>query len=284
MSHGLSTGDWGWDAIASGGIAAGSALLAYNFGPAGLDYGRYLANSVLRVASSQIPPIQFGNMSFSPGFMIGSDGLRVGLDLIAGVRIGDFSFSLGGGFYNNESSFIAGSDKASYRYSFGLTYHSGTSSYSLGLNMFSGVNPQNTMMLRYSDNNFSFMYENDHLVGGDEYRTAAFEMSIRAGDVWFTNGIKLSTGFTDSKNIAIVNGQKVINNKEMWDQLAGIEYIGIRYKNQNFQFGTNTELGRHKWQNILVHRLRGIPYIPINPNKKDRFYFNYSNYLPFTLY
>lgn len=199
VSHGLSTGDWGRDAFASGGIAAASAWLAYNLGPAGINYSRYLANSALRVASSQLPSIQIGNISFNPGFMIGSDGLRVGVDFSAGIRIGDVSFSLGGGLYNNTSSFIAASEKVSYRSSLGFTYHSGSRNYSFGLNTFWGVNPQNTMMLRYSDKNFAFMYENDQFLGGDKYRTAAFEMSIRAGDVWFTQGIKLSTGLTDIK-------------------------------------------------------------------------------------
>ena len=75
-----------------------------------------------------------------------------------------------------------------------------------------------------------------------------------AGNVWLTQGIKLSTGPTDKNNIKEVNGQKVYTNKEKWDQLAGIEYFSIRYKNQNFQFGTNTESGRQDkfHQRILV--------------------------------
>ena len=277
VSYGLSTGNWGKDALISGGIAACSAWLAYNLGPAGLDYGRYLANTALRVASSQIPPIQFGNMSFSPGFMIGSDGLRVGIDMGIGMRIGDMNVSVGAGLYNNSNGFVSGLQGAELRRSIMFSY----GNWAFGLNDFqSGETSQTNWMAGWSDGRWSIFTENDVFLSGDKYRTAALEIGYNNGHgTTYTAGFKLYTGPTTKKN----KEETEWKNKDVYKYLAGIAYGGIRVRGQNIQGGYNSEGIRDFIQNNW-HSLIGSPHIPINPNKQAGFYYNHLSYTPYTFY
>lgn len=280
ISHGLSTGEWGGDALKAGGISAASAWLAYNTfrATAALDYGKYLGNSAIRTAASQIPPAQIGPLNISPSFAMGSNGMSFGANASISVRNGDFGISIGTGIMANQNAFVTGLGGFEQRGFASVSYNC----WRVGMNSYTDHNLENntsqyTMMVGYSDNRFSFMYENDH-------RTAAVEFGFNMGsDIWWTTGLKLFTGHTDENDTYFNKGTEFYN-MGSFNPLAGIAYHGIRYRGQNFQFGIDSEQTRDLYQNRVIHDLINRPHVPINGNKKDRFYFNYSNYSPHSLF
>jgi hypothetical protein len=108
LTHGFSTGQWGKQALAAGGIGAVTTWLGYN--TAGLSkaatvatgatwsaksLGNLAINTGLNAAMSGVPSLQVqaGNFSFGlrPSFGFGSTGLSIGMGFSAAAQVGRFT-------------------------------------------------------------------------------------------------------------------------------------------------------------------------------------------------
>lgn len=279
VSHGLSTGDWGWSAVGQGALSAGMFLMGYYSGgissagsiasaysSAGL-YGHaatvalgYSAGMVASGAISSMMPsatIDIGDFSFglSPAFLYGSGAYTAGFNFQARYRVGDFSL---GGAYGGSygKSGFTGSTGTELRVSGYVGYDNGR--FGAGLSttqFFSGETSQRLgrVALRYGD--FSMSYENDgtpfqHIgLGGgtDSYRTASVTLGFRD----LTIGMLLFSGHRDYRNEIRQEGYpyKMVGNPEINRYNAGILYAGYG----DMRIGYNHDNIRHVFQNRFAH-------------------------------
>jgi RHS repeat-associated protein len=292
VSHGLSTGDWGWNAVGAGAIGAGTFLLGYYSGgttsansiantfatatvPEGVAYsgtahaatvalgysGRMVASSAI---SSVLPSasINVGNatLSVSPAFMIGSGGYSTGVNFQASYDVGDFTFGGAYGASYGKSGFT-GNTGSEIRLSGFAGYDDGKFGIGLSTTKFwSGETSQRLgrLSLRHGKD-FSFSYENDGtpfqligLAGGTDDYRTA-SVTVGIGDL--TIGMLLFTGHRDYENEIPQEGypNKMVGNPEINKYNAGILYAGYR----NMRAGWNHDNIRHVFQNKFAH---GIIY------------------------
>jgi RHS repeat-associated protein len=280
LSHGFSTGDWGWSAVGSGAIGAGTALLGFYSGGAtsaasiaqgfsavsgghaatvALGYsGRYVASAAI---SSIMPSasINIGDASFSvsPAFMIGSGGASAGLNFQASYNAGDFTFGGAFGTSYGKSGFT-GNTGSEIRLSGFAGYDDGNFGIGLSTTQFwSGETSQRLGRLSMRYNDFSMSYENDGtpfqyvgLAGGtDSYRTA----SVTLGYLDATIGMLLFTGHRDYNAVDYSDLENypygMVSNSEINKYNAGILYAGYG----NMRAGWNHDNIRHVFQNKGAH-------------------------------
>jgi hypothetical protein len=105
----------------------------------------------------------------------------------------------------------------------------------------------------------------------DRWRTAAAHIQI--GPLSFGN--KIITGdpgpYDERETYEDENGQKYYKPWGDYDPgkySHGIFYVGIG----PLRIGRNSERIRNYWQNEYAHKPQGIPFFPVIPGKKPRWY------------
>jgi hypothetical protein len=171
LHHGLTTGDWGKDALIAGGITAAVATIGFYSGgtaaataKSALTYsGKFAANTAI---NSVLPPmqVQVGNVGISMGIGVGFGSVGFGTTATAGITYSNGDFSIGAGFGGNDNM-LAWRGNASYKghgASFGRTYYGAE----IGPD---GVSNQQTVgQVGIHSGRFSFRLENDFkYAGGD---------------------------------------------------------------------------------------------------------------------
>ena len=218
VSHGITTGNWGWSAVKSGLQMALMGWISYNTagiasagsgaitGSSGTAMWNFIANTAINTAvSSVVPPINISvgkvDFSVSPSVAIGK-GWGFGANVSTTFRAGRFNLSYGFGVMHYGGHSGSGLSGWEYRESAMLGYTSKDFSMSLGTNVWSGLHSQQTGIISLGSRNFSLTYENDGSPfdkkipkdvladGNDRWRTAA--MTINYKD--FHAGFNLFTG------------------------------------------------------------------------------------------
>jgi RHS repeat-associated protein len=291
LGHGITTGDWGWSAVASGGIGALTAWLGYN--TAGLAYGcvdhatmKYIGSMAMNTVAGQIMPpmnIPVGNnfsISVSPGFGIGSSGNLIGgLNFTGTYTSGDWALSAGYGVSNAGNTVYGGAtyyDRANDQY---FSYYA---------THFSGQYKQTVGGFGYRKGDFSVRWENDFFANsGDKYRTNALEFGY--GD--FVLGTNLWTNDPEGEGSLIdPNGTNLRGktsksgaweNGQVWSAPL---YVGYRQGNTISRIGFSNPLIQDRTQNFVHKNINPTPFF----NKYDNFQggtWSYSGYYnPYTLY
>ena len=182
--HGITTGDWGWNAVGAGGLGAGTALLSYytmgGFSLAaggslsgGLSFaGNYMLSSTFNsfMPSFNIPISNNFSFSASLGLGFGSGTLGLGLNTSLNYTNGDFSTSLGWGIGSGSTGDYSGWGASARYKGWGLGYT--RTNYSSADNQVVGG-----VSLYFRD--VSFRLENDFFGDGhDRFRSNAFELTV----------------------------------------------------------------------------------------------------------
>jgi RHS repeat-associated protein len=177
LHHGLTTGDWGKDALIAGGITAAVATIGFYSGgtaaataKSALTYsGKFAANTAI---NSVMPPmqVQVGNVGISMGIGVGFGSAGFGATATAGITYSNGDFSIGAGFGGNDNM-LAWRGNASYKghgASFGRTY------YGAEIGPDGVSNPQTVGQVGIQSGKFSFRIENDFMGDGhDRWRSNA---------------------------------------------------------------------------------------------------------------
>lgn len=209
IGQAIQTGDWSWGKFGMailGGAASGAIMGAITGGAASaLTWGAIAEYAAMGFVGSFIPAY---TMDLGGGFSVGiSPSLAFGNSNSLGVnfnmsyRKGSWSLSVGFSIAHQGRAAGSGISGWGYRYSAMIAYDSKDFSIGLGTNVWKGVHPQQTGIIRLGSGDFSLTYENDGSPfdklgtgilgdGHDRWRTAA--MTINVGD--FHAGFNLFTG------------------------------------------------------------------------------------------
>ena len=230
VSHGIMTGQWGWNAVKAGFQFAIMGWISYN--TAGLASGKvstamwnFVENSAINAAiTCVIPPMNLTiwdfDFSISPSIAIGK-GWGFGANVSATFHAGDFAIS--GGFGIMHYGGHAGSGQAGWEYRksimAGTMGTQGNLGIMLGTNVWSGLHPQQTGIIRLASGDFSLTYENDGSPFGglglgdnnDRWRTAAMTISI--GN--FHAGFNLFTGERNKDSYYNIGDSYQLGNEEI---------------------------------------------------------------------
>ena len=267
----------------SGGIYNASLFTA------GFSYTNHILGSIV---ASVLPAweINIGdfNFSISPSIAIGK-GWGFGANVSATFHAGDFAISGGFGIMHYGSHAGSGEKGWERRYSImgGTSGRNGNLGIMLGTNLWKGLHPQQTGIIKLQSGDFSLSYENDGSPfdktkrvklgdGHDRWRTAA--MRIEIGD--FSMGFNLFTGerYSDSYEKYNTNGAPLSHDAQVMQNIKlngnrgfigdfGEKYRwglvqekGTKYRFggayigwKNMRLGTDSEWVRHGIQNILAH-------------------------------
>ena len=327
VSHGIMTGQWGWNAVKAGFQFAIMGWISYN--TAGLASGKvstamwnFVENSAINAAiTCVIPPMNLTiwdfDFSISPSIAIGK-GWGFGANVSATFHAGDFAIS--GGFGIMHYGGHAGSGQAGWEYRksimAGTMGTQGNLGIMLGTNVWSGLHPQQTGIIRLASGDFSLTYENDGSPFGglglgdnnDRWRTAAMTISI--GN--FHAGFNLFTGERNKDSYYNIGDSYQLGNEEIpydyWqmskygkgDYLEGaygerythglVKETGPQYRLGaayigwgNYRIGINSEWVRHGIQNVLAHRwISPQPAFLMLSNTWKNPYFQYQTRNQFT--
>lgn len=227
VSHGLTQGNWGWDAVKSGLQLAAMAWIGYNTagiatagqgvlsGSAGTSMWNFIANTAINAAiSAVIPPLNLsvGNFDFSisPSVAIGK-GWGFGANLSTTFHAGRMSISGGFGIMNYGGHAGSGLKGWEYRKSLMVNYTSKDFNFSVGTNIWNGLHSQQTGILGLGTRSLFLTYENDGapfakiknsegilVDNNDRWRTAAMRISVGR----FQAGFNLFTGERYSSSYA----------------------------------------------------------------------------------
>jgi RHS repeat-associated protein len=279
VSHGLTTGNWGWNAVAAGGIGAASAWLGYNtcgLGNAAWAPGQgitsstwnYVGSMAFNTAAGQIIPsmnIPIGNhfgLSVSPAFGLGASGLTAGMNLTGAYRNGDFGLAAGIGAGDNYWGWNASFDVGGYGGGYGQTTYAASEVMGHQLEM----QRVGTYTALWEEGSFSI--SND-LWGDrrDRWRTSAAELNIgkfSVGTYLYTNwGESDSRNMTDKsenckppKFLGIFNSRNKNEGLSTWTN--GRPYfaplwVGYRNGNQITRIGISRQWVHNNTQN-WVHQ------------------------------
>ncbi len=296
---GITTGDFGKDALKTGAIWAGTALITLYTGGVALSptaAGSLGINTVIGNAFAglcpgvNIPVSNNFSINISPFIMVGSNQYGMGVSLSATYTEGNFSATIGARFGDYSRNYgTSGSSSEDVLFS-ALGYDDGTSGIMYSTSTYSGGNSQTLGSIHYRHNDFSFSYQNDWFFGlpadgGDRYRTAAARLSWKE----FSIGTNLFTGDPgleeQYRKTEKINGRDTYiaqNGNDPNKYRAGIFYIGYN----NITIGRNSESIRHALQNRFVHDfvLRGksphFKVLPVSPTG----YYQFGSQTPYTLW
>ena len=279
ISHGLSTGNWGWKAIASGGIGAAGAWLGYNtMGASSMmnawQFAGYnAANTAISsfMPSASIPINNHFTLSVSPCFMLGPTGATAGINYGLTYQNGDLAIGAGFGVSNAYTAWnVSAMDtRTGYGGGYGRTYYG--ASEVMGQKF--GAQTTGTITAYFNHNSLS--WTNDALGDGkDRWRTNALELNIGKwylGTYLYTNygdvdsggdGTGLRRGLTDSSENCIppIVGKNQDPNLSTWTN--GRSYyaplwIGYRHGNQVTRVGFSHPMVQNLTQN-LVHKFKWL--------------------------
>ena len=293
VSHGISSGDWGWDAVASGLGGSVSSWFAYNTmgGSAVMSGFEFAGNSALNTAISYLTPsmnLSLGNLNISAnpiaiftGGVIKGNGFSFGTGLSATYSIGDFYIATGLSLTSQRG-----------RFSYGGGYNDGTFGVSWFGSYYLGEDPQKTGTIRFKAGNWSIAHENDldRMLGDgdDRYRTAGIEIGYKnyvIGATVYTNAAKLPKNRWNeldkeyNSNTWGSNGLGAYPNSTAYQSPI---YIGHRWRNMMIRTGYNSPKVQDMTQNF-IHKIGPFPYYK-TPSTYNNPYFQIGSYNPFSLY
>jgi RHS repeat-associated protein len=301
VSHGLSTGNWGWSAVASGGMGAVSAWLGFNTMGASSAMGAWQFagyNAANTAVSSFMPSVNIPigdhfELSVSTGFMFGPTGATGGLNFGLGYHNGDLAIGAGFGVTNAYTAWNVAATYKGWGAGYGETYYGASEI------MGHKFDAQTTGSITAYFNGNSFRLENDTWGDGkDRWRTSAAELTIGKwsfGTHLYTNyGDKDSHGMQDGtencvppKFLGLFNGKN--NNEGLSTWTNGRPYyapfwVGYRHGNQVTRFGYSNSFVHNNTQNF-VHKGFGKQnyYMSYDEFRAGGFY-STGTYNPFSLY
>ncbi len=292
VNHGITTDDWGWDAVASGGISAATFLLGYYTGGASSQasiangfasagYSSHAATVALgyaggatatRVLSLYAPSMSFntgfGTISASPYIGIGPEGLVHGVNVGLDVPIFD-SGSIGVGVG-------AGTNGGSQ--GLRIAHKSGLGAYVSSVGMGTST-AQTTAGLSINREEWSLRFENDvfALQGEDRWRTGGAEVTI--GNFVFGSQVYTNDPKGDNSGINENGKSKIFGshgNPIYGSWLNGVVssspvYIGYKNGNSIHRVGLNHPVVQDITQN-------GIHTNSVIRKANQHFYNQYTNY------
>ncbi|MCL2651433.1 MAG: polymorphic toxin type 23 domain-containing protein [Candidatus Azobacteroides sp.] len=305
LSHGFSTGNWGWKAIASGGIGAASAWLGFNTMGAssamsGWQFAGYnAANTAVSsfMPSASIPINDHFTLSVSPGFMFGPTGATAGINYGLTYQYKDFAIGAGFGVSNAYTAWnVSAMDT---RTGYGLGY--GQTHYGASEIMGHQFGAQTTGTIIGYFNHNSLNWTNDATGDTeDRWRTNAVELTIgkwSVGTYLYTNYGKQDSGPDEYGSVLDRNENCIppIVGKNKDPDLAtwrnGRSYyaplwIGYRNGNQVTRVGFSHPMVQNLTQN-LIHKFTWLGhqnyYMMYDEFKTGGFY-STGTYNPFSLY
>ncbi|MDX2128454.1 MAG: polymorphic toxin type 23 domain-containing protein [Chloroherpetonaceae bacterium] len=282
LHHGFSKGDWGWEAVKSGGYLAAQGWLALNTGGASAGFWGSVGCSASTIASSYLPSYSIGfwnfGFSLSPNISFGTAGFSVGYNaslfakygdhFVTGVGVGagfttkaqneglngfHTSFSTFGGLSSKDFSLISSHTK--------FNYHNDVQN-----------NPFNQTLnqIYFGGTNWGFSYANDQIFpfvngGTDQGRTAAFELSV--GNFSLGAEIGTSEGFGYKVESSGIWGKNKKGTYEIGDVYFSPAYFGFRGSNNIIhRVGWNHPSVQDLFQNG-IHKLVGSPYFTTTYDK-----------------
>lgn len=286
VSHGIATGDWGWDAVKSGAVycalfmvsyySAGTctqsaASLANNKAILAAKYaGKLLAGNIL---SKVLPPITIMQndvytVSISPNLSFGS-GFGIGASLSIDAKHNGYVMGMSIGFTSFGKYAPTGTSFTEKRTNIYFGYVSNTGGFVYGINSFSGggfdqSTSSCTLLSKIGDQMGSVTYENDWMFGlpgpdgGDRFRSAAIRFQ------WGNYGLGLNmfTGNPNEQGTLDMNARGAAETsadklREAYNAGTANSYrMGALYISyDNFKIGSNSEVFRHVFQNLFAHDL-----------------------------
>ena len=312
LSYGISTGNWGWKAIAAGGIGAGMAWVGYNtcglstevWAPGqGITSATWnqVGNMAVNAFANQImPPIyvpisdNFG-ISMSPGFGIGATGLTGGMNVAGIYSKGDFSWGVGFGAGDNYWGVNVSATQKGVGGGYGLTFYGNATGPDLQSNAQRVANV--TAIWRGG----SFTFQNDMRIlggNGDRWRTNALELTLgnfSIGSYIYTNAgeaesIKMNelagTDLTDDTCLSPIWG-KNRGKYSTWtwgETFSAPVWVGYRQGNQIQRVGYSFR-GAQDFQQNGIHKYIGRQNFYTGYNNFKSGFYSYSGYYnPFSLW
>ena len=281
VSHGLTSGNWGWEALGNGVLTGAMWSVGYTSGvkEAGTSPLLYSAYSAGSSAINSFMPsmnMPIGNnfgLSVSPGIGFGTTGFTAGINAGIGYSDGDFSIGAGVGVGDNHWGWNASATYNGVGVGYGMTYYGKTQGPD------GKSNAQRVANITAYWKGGSFMLQNDmkSLGGdGDRWRTNAFELSI--GNFSFGSYIYTNDGKADSQKQQDENARSPIwgenRNKgySTWKNgqvFSAPVWIGYRRGNQITRVGYSHEAFQDLQQNG-IHGRTGFG--------NQNFYLNYDNF------
>jgi hypothetical protein len=249
LDHGISTGNWGWDAVKTGLIGAGASWLSYN------TLGGYSFAS------------NYFQSSMNFDFRSGSNQSGMGINFSVGTQ---WNFPVNytahsGAYYFWENEDLMGNDLSGWETRYGSEWSVPNAfSYSGTVFNSSWSGQQTTNLITVGNSNFNIKYENDMEPGGifnaipfvpkgdgDRYQTAAAQINIGPFGIG-TNMMTGDPGPTGNKQYDPINGKDTYVAHDGYDPNS--HRMGTFYfKIGPFRFGRNSEGIRKVFQNQFAH-------------------------------
>ena len=281
VSHGLTSGNWGWEALGNGVLTGAMWGVGYTSGvkEAGtspLLYSAYSAGSSTINSFMPSMNVPIGNnfgLSVSPGIGFGTTGFTAGINAGIGYSDGDFSIGAGVGVGDNHWGWNASATYNGVGVGYGLTYYGKTQGPD------GKSNAQRVANITAYWKGGSFALQNDMISlggDGDRWRTNAFELSI--GNFSFGSYIYTNDGKTDSEKQQDENARSPIWGKNRnkgystWKNgqvFSAPVWIGYRRGNQIMRIGYSHKVFQDLQQNG-IHGRTGFG--------NQNFYLNYDNF------
>lgn len=300
----LQTGDWslrGFGLSILGGAVTGAlgGIAAPGMFPAVMTSSHFFGFVASGIITGLFPtfsiPIKQFSLNFSPSIAFGTGGFAIGIAGSLNYQSKEFSFSIAGTIGKPNSSIGAGltirNDRNELAVSVGGTYFGGKHSQ---FNWFFGVEKEGIV---------SFKTTNDSFVGGDKYRTAAFELSVynykvgwslyttvppdserfasvgkgldKYSPIWGANG---------NSKIAESNGANRGTYSEGERIYSGF-YIQFTHKDHTFRIGHDGRWSQDLFQNGIHRYLVPTPYFSTALGSSNNLFFQvFRNQNPWTLY
>ncbi|MGE5382716.1 MAG: polymorphic toxin type 23 domain-containing protein [Omnitrophica WOR_2 bacterium] len=291
VSYGISTGDWGWNAVQSGAVYCGLFLISYysagtmtQSASAVANTAKYPALSALEysgkmlagnIVSRVIPPINIiendvYTVSISPNLSFGN-GFGMGASISIDAKHQGWVSGLSIGFTAYDSYGATNTRFNESRVNTYFGYISKSGGFVYGINSFSGggfdqTTASCTLIKKIGNEMASLTYENDWMFGmpgpdgGDRYRTAAF--NIKYGK--FGLGSNMFTGNPNEEgDLDMANRSNIVMEvegkplREYYNGGTANKYrLGTLYLSyENYKIGSNSENFRHVFQNRVAHDL-----------------------------
>jgi RHS repeat-associated protein len=305
ITYGITTGNWGMNAVYSGLI--GAAISSLGYVGAGLSMNNalgaishfstsgalsYAGTGVLNAGLSfMMPPINiplgdgFG-ISINPVAMmtsgIGSSaggGFRLGVGVNASMKVGDWTFSAGLSSQGRSLGNIYG----------GIGYDDGKTGLSYYHNWYMQGGAQRTGVVGFRSGDFSLRWENDVFAhSGDKFRSNAIELGI--GNYFIGTNV-YTTDHSDDNPKKTPNGSKIWNSDKYGTYSDGFvkaspAYFGMRSKYGVARVGWNDPYIGDFVQNGFHRYFPGVksPFFNHDIENNSLPYVQFGRYLPYSLY
>lgn len=292
LGHGISTGDWGWSAVAAGGMGAAMSWLGYN--TAGMASGaisnatwNQVGGMAINAFTNQIMPamyIPIGDhfgLSLSPSFGLGTDGLTSGMNFGAVYTNDDIRLAAGFGAGDNYHGWTASATYKGVGAGYGQTYYGNAT----GPDGQSNAQRVANVTALWRGGSFTLQNDMKKLGGdGDRWRTNAWELAF--GNFSIGSYIYTNDGEGASKNAVDFEARSPIWGKNRGEKygawtsgetFSAPVWIGYRQGNQINRVGYSFNAAQDFQQNG-VHKYIGRQQYYLGYNNFKSGFYSYSGY------